>query len=361
MAIFLASCGTVGNRVTDTGKTKELTEHGVALVKFDRDVTVGANAFELLISPINPSTGLIYGSTPEGIYTSARGIAGVTNPNWPQDKYWAFTLVPGEYAVSKIRQLPSRNQNNATGQTYTGPIPAGAGIAAVALLGITMLVLGGMVVAEAVEDAKRTDEDRMKNPNGEILFIDSDSEKRSTPKFRIEAGKVTYLGDILIMREARMIHVDDEKGQELASDDTEREPGNISDVRTFVTYGFDEGKAMNYSQKIGLGSTPWTPTRLAALSVPELNLVNIRRWEAPDNAADVPADKKEAKQVPAPKAPVNAYKKAKKIDAAPTAGPAPPSPSLASSGKTSLKALMKAFLSGEITKSEYDAKRGTLR
>lgn len=80
-AIFLGSCVSIGNRLTATGKTRNLGEEGAVLLKFDRGPAAGDNLYELIISPIDPSTGLTYGSNPEGVNTTAKAIAGVTNPN----------------------------------------------------------------------------------------------------------------------------------------------------------------------------------------------------------------------------------------------------------------------------------------
>jgi hypothetical protein len=376
VALFiLASCATVGNRVISTGKPKSLTENGVVLLNFDRGITTGDNAFELLISPINPSTGMIHAATPEGIYTAARAIAGVTNPNWPQDKYWALTLVPGEYAISSIRQLPKQRPNSSYSSSAFSntPMPSGAGIAAVVILGAALVVLGGMAIAEAVKENDRTDEDRIKNPKGAVLFIDADSEKRPTPRFHVEAGKVTYIGDILIDLEDRIVDAVNDNDQGDAANKSDDPPRKMVEKRTFVVYGSDLAEAKNYAQKVGLAAAPLTAVHLSALADQEVNLLVIRSGDDIEEPSAAVSVEKDSKKVPAevqnqqpakvtatPKPQAPATKSADRMDvkSAPTK---PGAPATKTAGKMNLKQLMKAFLAGEITKQEYDDRREALK
>jgi hypothetical protein len=374
-SFFLASCATTGNRVLATGKSKDLTENGVALLNFDRGIMTGSRAFELLISPINPSTGMIHASTPEGIYTAARAIAGVTNPNWPQDKYWALTLVPGEYAISKIRQLPTPNHTPTyTSSAFQGTsVPQGAGIAGIVILGALLAVAGGMAIAEAVKENKRTDKDRLNNPNGQVIFIDAEAENRPTPRFRVEAGKVTYIGDILIDLEDRIVDAVNDNGQESANDNSAEPARKIVEKRVFVIYDSDEEKAKDYARKIGLGSAPWAHAHLSALADHEVNITIVRSGEDFDEPAVTAPVEQGSKKVPTtvePQQPIEVTttptsqapvaKTAEKTDAQQTS-PTPQAPAAKTVGKMNLRQLMKAFLSGDITESEYDAKRKALK
>jgi hypothetical protein len=361
-AIFLGSCVSSGNRLTATGKTRNLGEEGAVLLKFDRGPAAGDNLYELIISPIDPSTGLTYGSNPEGVNTTAKAIAGVTNPNWPKDEYWVFSLVPGDYAISQIRILPksTQSQSPSYSSAFQGtPVPQGAGIAAVAILGVALVVLGGMAIAEAVKDSKRSDEDRVKNPRGTALFIDSDSEKRSVPKFRVEAGTVAYLGDITIEKEISIVDVVDNT-LSTTTNETPEAPEKAVQNRTHVTYESDPDEARNYLAKVGLGAAPMREVHLSALTEDNINLVVFRTDQDPDDidtsppapigSVRVPTSKQELQPIKVTTTPMPT----EKVEPTEKAKP------LAKDGETNRRSLMRSFLSGEITKQEYDERRKAL-
>ena len=353
---FLGSCVSSGNRITAPGKPRILKEDGAVLLKFDRGLAAGDRLYELIISPIDPSTGLTYGANPEGVNTTAKAIAGVTNPNWPKDKYWVFSLVPGEYAISRIRVLPKTNSTpNHSGAFMNTPVPQGTGVAAVAVLGIALVVLGGMAIAEAVEDSNRSDEDRIKNPKGTVLFVDSDSEKRPVPKFRVKAGQVTYLGNVTIQKEKSIVDVSDEEPPRASNENVEASLSKAVQDRVHVAYGSTPTEAKNYLRKVGLGAAPMREVHLPALAQDNINLLVYRTDQDPDDVDTSPPAAPGAVRIP------TSGEDLKPIKVTTTPFP-PKSPQpLPKNTETDGRELMRQFLAGEISKAEYDRWRAALR
>ena len=355
-AIFLGSCVSSGNRITATGKPRALKEEGALLLKFDRGPAAGDRLYELIISPIDPSTGLTFGANPEGVNTTAKAIAGVTNPNWSKDKYWMFSLVPGDYAISKIRILPkTKSAQNYSGAFQNTPAPQGAGVAAVAVLGIAMVVLGGMAIAEAMEESNRSDEDRIINPKGTVLFVDSDSAKRPVPKFSVEAGQVTYLGNVTIQKEKSIIDVWDEEPPRASKENVESSLSKAVQDRVHVAYGSTPAEAKNYLRKVGLGAAPMREVHLPALEHDNINLLVYRTDQDPDDVDTSPPAPPGAVRIP------TSGKDLKPTKVTTTPFPPKSAQPLPKNAETDGRALMRQFLAGEISKAEYDRRRAALR
>lgn len=345
LGLLLSGCLSTGKPTID--QVRDSLDSGNGMVMIGYSSSLGF--WGLDIRRIDPATGEL--ETYERDDVAANGVA-FFEPQPPQSThathYQSFVLEPGEYAITSIgRRQPG-------GAVYVpdfggtgGGGGAGAGLVALAVVaGMTATALA----AKAAEDAEFGPPERPP-----LQFVVDSALVDDAPRFQIRPGHVAYIGDILVS--AKVFTVD-----------SIREPARIGEepmhttltaANPMVEYLRDPVGARAELQKLGLSEFPLRTVTIAALAEgpvyvsPTMTRERIE-WRSRSARAQTTISEEMVYARPDLPRPLKVMARASGPSTLPpTQAPSP----AAAGGPVDQAELRRRFLSGEITREDYEALR----
>ena len=327
IALGLSGCKTT-SQADPYGPLALSRENGVVVFTIDRHGRSIDRPFAIHAVRYDPKSGKVLSDSDD----DRRGFVAVysTKPEIGQDaKHWAFELEPGHYAIASVDRVGVASQ------------PAFSG-------GSLAVVLIATVIATAASHAIAAAEHESHE------FVRDDHVGRHTPTFTVAAGRVTHIGDFSFSGENRTV----EKSVTNANtwggpnatglDTTEIKP--VTEIRTVVDYSFEPGAIDRYLKIRKLDHYPIDHQRLDPLFGQRFVLEDFP-GEKPDNRTPIRSASATGSASPSRQPPAQIIPTPAVVSDQPPERPTTPAVP---------RDLMDRFLSGEISKSEYERERAKL-
>jgi len=244
--LVLTGCVT-SNRIEPGGKTTIAPDRGVVVIGTRRADVVRPIAFTVDIRAVEGGDRI----TTKPIDPEApRRAAAISTPGgWVADpeRFHAFSLVPGSYAIASIHPGPEAPASVYVPTFGGGGGGGGAGAGLIAL-GVMLVIGAAAVIASELDDSPPP-------PKPDTLYVEEAQLLAHAPRFEVKAGEVLYLGDILVGSETRVYAHPQKLGP----------PERVKDRRLIAGYAQDPTAAQAFAAKAGLSAWPFRTTSLHLL------------------------------------------------------------------------------------------------
>lgn len=335
VALGLSGCKTT-SRADPYGPLALSRENGVVMFTIDRHGRSIDRPFAIHAVRYDPKSGNVLSDSDD----DGRGFAAVysTKSEIGQDaKHWAFELEPGHYAIASVDRVGVASQ----------PVFSGGNLA-VLLIATAIATAASHAIAAAEHESHE--------------FIRDDHVGRRTPTFTVAAGRVTHIGDFSFSGESRtvekMVTNENAWGGPNATGIESTNLKTVTEIRTVVDYSFEPSAIDRYLEIRKLDRYPIDHQRLDPLVGRRFVLEDFP-GENPDNRTPI----REA-ATPGPIPAVSSTGPPPPVSATPAPLPASTSAPVRArapaTGRTSLSELQELFLSGGISKAEYERERARL-
>lgn len=316
------------NRIATAADGAGVPPHqGVVIVGFERPASLTAKPIKLDIRAVE-RTGSVAPNLPSAARPRSASVLLSGQKYFVGDTggRFAFALEPGDYVIAAVqedRQPYYRDLKPAWGGGLGGAVLEGA---------LTGLFLGGV---EGILARSAIDPEAGRAP---LQYVTNGVAVPDAPRFRVQAGQVVYIGDILVGSEERQYEVDDPSRRTgpNAYDDTAK-PARLYDIRLFAEYAVDEAAARGDAAALQLGHFPFRTERIRLSDRERTMFVNYR-----------PVDSRTTRTIGDPKISL----------ARPATGRPPPTtaitPTAPAAGQPDL---IERFLSGAISREQYERER----
>lgn len=308
--------------------------HGVLVVGFERPADLASEPFALDVTAVDPAGRASRVHANPHVPRSASAV--LPNRQFFQrdsGNRFVFTLEPGDYvlaAVRTVRKARHSNQSPAFGGGLGGALLEGAA---------TGLLVGGI---EALLARSQVDHSAGRPP---LQYVINGVAAPEAPRFRVRAGEVLYIGDILVGAETRRYEVDDPARRSGPNAFDTAYSATTQDIRLFVEYAVDDAGARRDAAALQLGHRPFRTERLRLSDQDRTMFVNYR-----------PIDSRTLHPIGQPQVSRARPDKPRAAEGSPSSVRAPTLPASA----TPESDLVERFLSGAISKEQYDQERARL-
>lgn len=370
LGLLLSGCA--AHPLSDDEVRAEIA-HGNAVIVVGYDMPAGpaVGFWGMDIRRIDPATGKPETPAREGNSANSAALLDYASaPYSTERRYGAYVVRPGEYAVTSIgpREGPG-------GPVYvpnfggTGGGGAGAGAGLIGLAVLATIAAAGYA-AQAAEDEHFGDPGRPP-----LMFLYENQLVDDTPRFTVRPGEAVYLGDILYGVKQYTIETTEVPRGPNAADEPKTSRRVVGSP--FIEYLVDEAGARAKLAAMGLSNVPERTVTLAPLThgpvyvSPRMTRERLE-WRSSDpiagekivmarpelprplpssgSAAALSATRRPNAQTPLPAAPTRVTPaQMTPTQATPRSAPA-----------ASLDELQERFLSGKISKDEYERARAKL-
>lgn len=335
LAALVAGCAG-DNRIDTAAEAATVSAgHGVLVIGLDRSDELDDAGFALEVRAVD-SVGRV-DTAPLDAASPRRATVMLPRERWlsasPPTSF-AFALAPGDYVLTKLYVPVERYIRTDTSSAGQGGSKLDNS-AAIGIIGVLALLTVAAIAVAATNDEPAT-LPPMHYVKQQVAIADA-------PRFQIRPGEVLYIGHILMGLELREQQVEDPWGGRGPNALDQSATTTIVDKRVFAEHAFDLPGTRANVAGLGLGRRPFRTQQIRLSDQPRTMLYS---YPAPD-----------------PKLPVRIARARPDLplaDAAPAraTGPARPTPSPApTTAPGASRDLMERFLSGAITREQYDAER----
>ncbi|EDP64980.1 hypothetical protein BAL199_21529 [alpha proteobacterium BAL199] len=335
MASMLGGCAVTNRIETPDEGALVSPHHGVLIVGFERPDDLSSEPFALDVTAVD-SAGRA-GPVRANPYVPRSASALLPIQQFFQrdsGSRLAFALEPGDYvlaAVRTVRKARYSDQSPVFGGGLGGALLEGAA---------TGLFVGGI---EALLATSQVDRAAGRPP---LQYVTNGVAAPEAPRFRVRAGEVLYIGDILVGAETRRYEVDDPARRSGPNAFDTAYTATTQDIRLFAEYAVDEAGARRDAAALRLNHRPFRAERLRLSGDARTMFVNYR-----------PVDSRTFHPIGQPQISRARPDMPRAAEGSPSSVRAAP---VAPTSAITEPDLMERFLSGAISKEKYDQERARL-